>query len=822
MYGFFSSVLAHLCLGFFWVLWVIVLYAWFFSVFGHFYQPPRFNPWSGYVDLDLTAKPYHDWNERVAHECYSRLPEAPLYDSEGWVSDVVNIYSLISFSFGPILLEWLRERFPRVYSAILEADAESISRFGRGSAIAQPYAHIIMPLAIRRYRELSIGWGVRFFEKTFDRTPEGFWLPEAAVDYETLEILVDHGIRFIILAPHQIRAIRVGDSWVSVDRADPRYIYRVILPSGRSIDAVVYHEKLSRGVAFGDLITDGERLARAIREEFNTLSQNPQLVSIAVDGETFGHHRREGVRELAKTLKVLEAEGEVEITNLASHIARNPPALRARIAENTSWSCPHGIERWRRACGCAAEIRPEWRQDWREPLRRAIDMLSSETLKIYDELGREIMPRYWDAAMDYINIVIDRSPQAVADYIEKHISKEPGDHVRAFKLLEALRNTLLAQSSDAWFFEDLARPEPTQILRHSARAIEILEDLGAKGLEERFREILMRALGNTGARGDMIYDSVKRHRIDLWSAGAIYIARSAMTGLGDDAEVYSYRITRSRRERLEIPRGLLEAGIINVESRLTLERETLYYAIITLDGWEFYAGVAPLERPEDYVDLLDLLRSRLSPGSALAVVDAINERFGGGVYTLPDLPIDDQIDIASHMLRAIRRSLRESLQQLSSLGASIASFYREHGLEVPAYFLEILSAYYLLSIEDELSSEKPDLKRIELMIASARSLDLHDVERLKGILRSGALRMLDRAIEKPEEPEALSLAMDIIKILSDLGYSLDSDEAIRSIVASIRKKHYSRFREEAERGDEKAREWVRLFTSLAKILRVRL
>lgn len=796
--------------------------AWYFSVFGHFYQPPRFNPWSGYVDLDITASPYHDWNERIALECYSRLSEAPLYDSEGWVSDVVNIYSLISFSFGPILLGWLKERFPRVYSAILEADSVSISRFGRGSAIAQPYAHIIMPLAIRRYRELSIGWGVRFFEKTFGRSPEGFWLPEAAVDHETLEILVDHGIRFIILAPHQIRAIRVRDSWINVDRADPRYVYRIILPSGRSIDAVVYHEELSRGVAFGDLITDGEKLARAVREEYNTISQNPQLVSIAVDGETFGHHRREGVRELARALRILEAEGDVEITNLASHIARNPPALRARIAENTSWSCPHGIERWRRACGCASEIKPGWGQDWREPLRRAIDMLSSETLKIYDDLGRVIMPRHWDAAMDYIDIIIDRSPQAVADYIEKHISKEPGDHVRAFKLLEALRNALLAQSSDAWFFEDLARPEPAQVLRHSARAIEILEDLGARELEKRFREILASAVGNTGVRGDMLYDNARRQRIDLRGAGAIYIARSALTGLGDDAEIYSYRITRSRREWVEIPRGLLEVGIIDVESRLTLERETLYYAIITLDGWEFYAGVAPLERPEDYMDLLDLLRSRLSPGSALAVVEAINEKFGGSVYTFPDLPIDDQIDIASHMLRIMRRSLRESLQQLSSLGASIASFYREHGLGVPAYFLEILSAYYLLSIEDELSSEKPDLKRIELMIASARSLDLHDVERLKGILRSGALRMLDRAIEKPGDPEALAIVVGVINILSDLGYPLDSDEEIRSRVASIRKKHYSKLREEAERGDERAWEWVRLFTSLAKILRVRL
>lgn len=800
---------------------MIVLGNWFFSVFGHFYQPPRFNPWTEYVDLDFTARPYHDWNERVALECYSRLPEAPLYDPEGWVSDVVNIYSLISFSFGPILLGWLRERFPRVYSAILEADAESISRFGRGSAIAQPYAHIIMPLAIRRYRELSIGWGVRYFEKTFGRSPEGFWLPEAAVDQETLEILVDHGIRFVILAPHQIREIMVGDSWSNVDRADPRHIYRIILPSGRSIDAVVYHEKLSKGVAFGDLITDGEKLAKAIRGEFSTESQNPQLVSIAVDGETFGHHRREGVRELAKALKILEAGGDVEITNLASYIARNPPVLMARIAENTSWSCPHGIERWRSACGCASEIKPGWRQDWREPLRRAIDMLSSETLKIYDELGREVMPRYWDAAMDYINIIIDRSPQAIADYIEKHISKEHKDYVRAFKLLEALRNTLLAQSSDAWFFEDLGRPEPTQILRHSARAIEILEDLGAKDLEKRFKEILARAVGNTGVRGDILYDNAKRQRTDLRGTGAIYVARSAITGLGDYAEIYSYKITRSRRDRIEILRGLLETGIIDVESRLTLERETLYYAIITLDGWEFYAGVAPLEKPEDYMDLLDLLRSRFSLGSVLAVLDAINERFGVSIYTLPDLPVDDQINIVSHTLRTIRKSLRGSLQQLSSLGALITSFYREHGLEVPAYILEILSAYYLLSIEDELLSEKPDLRRVELMIASARSLGLHDVERLKGLLRSGALRMLDRAIENPGDLEALALAMGVINILSDLGYPLHSDEEIRSRAASIKKKHYSRFREEAGRGDEKALEWMRLFSSLARILMVR-
>ncbi len=795
---------------------------WFVVFFGHFYQPPRFNPWIEFVDFDPSAKPFHDWNERVAFECYSRLSNAPLYDEDGWVVDVVNVYSRISFSFGPILLEWLKARLPRVYNAVVEADRESLSREGFGNAIAQPYAHVVMPLTDRRYRELAVNWGVRFFEKTFDRYPEGFWLPEAAVDSETLELLVDYGVKYVVLGPHQIEAIRVGDRWVKVDRVDPRVAYKLVLPSGRSIAAVVYDDVLSMGVSFGNLLEDGRVLASRIIESFNELLQGPQLVSIASDGEVYGHHRRRGVEELVRALGILDSTGYVRVTNYSKFLSLSPPRVKARVAERTSWSCPHGVERWRANCGCGSNVRPGWTQEWRAPLRKAIDTLSLGVLRALELMGAELYKNPWAAALDYIDVLYERSLEKTASFIEKHLLK-PGDPnavVAALKLLEALRNALLAQSSDAWFHEDLERPEPIQALRHTARALELLEDVGFKGYVEEVVGALREARGNTGVRGDELLERALKSKVDQAIVVAVYALRSLRGTVGDEGLVYSYKVSRSRRDRMELGPVVVDMGVVNILSTVTLEQSTMYYVLLHLGGWDFYVGVDYLEKPEDYIRVNTMFRSNLGLTPASKLVDMLGELFKGRVYTVAELPLDDQVDLALWVLEGFKSSLKDHLEKLSPTILPLYYTFKTLGVKPPEYLASALTALLSLKVEESLG--KQDVLGLRELIRMAEGLGTPLGPWVRELVALKLIELLDRLEVDPTNTRVLEGALDLALTLDGmgaLGGRLVEEARIR--VALARKRYYTDMRRAAEAGDEVSWGWVKLFTSLAKLLRVR-
>jgi len=798
------------------------LVEWFVVFFGHFYQPPRFNPWIEFVDYDISASPFHDWNERVAIECYSRLSNAPLYSEDGRVLDVVNIYSRISFSFGPLLLEWLRSRFPRVYDAVVEADKESLSREGFGNAIAQPYSHIIMPLADRRYKELAVNWGVKFFERTFERYPEGFWLPEAAVDYETLEVLADYGIKYVVLAPHQIEAIRVGGRWVKVGRADPRISYRIVLPSGRSIAAVVYDDILSREVSFGNLLDDGRALASRITESFNELLQEPQLVSIASDGEVYGHHRKRGVEELSRALSILDSIDHIRVTNYSKFLAVAPPRVKARVAERTSWSCPHGVERWRANCGCGSEIRPGWSQEWRAPLRRAVDLLSSEVLRVLESRGAKLFKDPWAAALEYIEVLYGRELGGIALFMEKHLLEKgsPGAVVEALKVLEALRNALLAQSSDAWFFEDLYRFEPLQALKHIARSLELLEDLGIRGYEATIREVLRSAQSNRGIRGDELVDEIARSKVDPAKIVAIYAVKSLRGSVGDEGDVYSYTVSRSRRDRLKFGSTQIDMGVVNVLSKVTLEQNTLYYVLIHLGGWNFYVGVGYLERPEDYIRVSDLFKSKVALIPQPALVELLNEQFKGNVYTLSELPLDDQVDVALWVLEDLKSSLKGYLEGLLSTLVPLQRLLKATNARIPGYLTSAIST--LLAIRLEESLREPSLEDLRELMKLAEDLGVPVDPYVEELLSLKLLELLERVEVDPLNVRILEGALSLAVLLDEMG-ALEGRlvEEARVKVALLRNRYYSGIRSAADAGDEVSWVWIKLFTSLSRTLRVR-
>src|SRR5947209_640447 len=410
----------------------------FICIHGHFYQPPRENPWLEAVETQDSAAPYHDWNERITAECYGPNTSSRILDARERIVKIVNNYATISFNFGPTLLSWLEQAQPETYAAILDADRLSKERFGRhGSAIAQAYNHMILPLANARDQRTQVRWGIRDFEKRFKRKPEAMWLPETAVDIDSLEALAAEGIAFTILEPQQARRWRaIGeDDWTEQKGAiDPTMPYRCNLPSGRFIDLFFYDGPISRAVAFERLLARGENLAHRLLGAFGQGRTHPQLVNIATDGETYGHHHRHGDMALAYALDYINEQKLSRVANYGQFLADVPPTHEVEIVEQTAWSCSHGLGRWERDCGCSTSGEG-WNQQWRTPLRNALDWLRDECIAIFESRGAALLRDPWDARDDYIDVVLDRSDDNLDRFLAKHSSTE-NSTVTILELLE--------------------------------------------------------------------------------------------------------------------------------------------------------------------------------------------------------------------------------------------------------------------------------------------------------------------------------------------------------------------------------------------------
>jgi hypothetical protein len=456
---------------------------------GHFYQPPRENPWLDFVETEATAAPFHDWNQRVERECYRAVVAARVPDGAGKIARILNTLERMSFDFGPTLLEWMEAEAPETYHAVLRADAASRRRTGDpGNAIAAPYHHVILPLSSRRDKVTEVRWGIADFRRRFGRQPLGMWLPETAVDDETLDVLAAHGIAFTILAPHQ------------VTRAPARGLpgrYRT--GSGREIALFVYDGPLSHDVAFGPLIDDAYAWARRLLEAGGTAA--PALASLATDGETFGHHHRFGEMALARLLELLQQRADVTVTNFAAFLAAHPPVDRVELVENSSWSCPHGVERWRADCGCRVAPEKGWHQRWRAPLREAVEWLAAELHRTFELEGGALFKDPW-AARDAYGAARSESG-AIAELVSAHARRSlaADEVVRARELLELEHDALALLTSCAWFFDDVGGLEPLQALRYGAHAIELAGPMAPR-LESGFAQRLAGAVSNDPAVGD--------------------------------------------------------------------------------------------------------------------------------------------------------------------------------------------------------------------------------------------------------------------------------------------------------------------------------
>jgi alpha-amylase/alpha-mannosidase (GH57 family) len=752
-------------------------------IHGNFYQPPRENPWLEAVELQDSAYPYHDWNERITAECYAPNSAARILNTEERIIRIVNNYEKISFNFGPTLLSWMETRSPRVYRAILQADQVSKERFsGHGSAIAQAYHHIIMPLANQRDKHTQVEWGIRDFEHRFGRFPEGMWLPETAVDIETLEILAELGIKFTILAPRQAhKEGKIGGrSWkdVSGDRIDPSMPYRLNLPSGRNISLFFYDGPISRAVAFEDLLANGEGFAKRLMAGFaEDLRPWPELVHIATDGETYGHHHRFGEMALASALNYIESNQLAQLTNYGEYLERHPPIHRVEILENSSWSCIHGIERWRSNCGCNSGGRPAWNQEWRTPLREALDWLRDTLAPKYEQSAQELLRDAWAARNGYIDVILDRSNGSIERFLKKHALREleRNERVLALKLLELQRHALLMYTSCGWFFDELSGIETVQVLHYAGRAIELAQQVFGDQLEASFLQRLVKAKSNLQEYGDgaRIYETlVKPSRVDLLKVGSHYAVSEMFEAYDEHAELYGYAVDRKAHSCHQSGDAKLVLGKAVITSTITQESATLDFGVVHFGGHHVVAGIQADSSAQGDRARFDELLEAFSHNEA-EIRSSLRQIFGD-VHSLQALFKDEQRKVLSVLSNSVLAEVEAAHRQIYERHAELMRFLTSSGMPLPKSLRASAESTLNSFLRDALAADELEPDRVHSKLEEAKTLEIAlDTATLEFALRKRIEKMAEAVGANLADVRSIQQLQKVVALARSLPFTVD-------------------------------------------------
>ncbi len=755
----------------------------YLCVHGHFYQPPRENPWLDIVETQDSAAPYHDWNERITAECYATNGCSRILNQAGEIVRIVNNYARMSFNFGPTLLSWMEERAPLAYRSILAADLESRAQFsGHGSALAQVYNHIIMPLASERDKRTQIVWGIADFEARFGRKPEGMWLAETAVDTPTLELLAEHGILFTILAPNQCRAVRpLGESdWRGTEDAsvDTRQPYLVRLASGRTISIFFYDGPRSRAIAFDRLLDSGEGFARRLTSGFAD-HPSAQLVHVATDGESYGHHHRHGEMALSYALAYVEEHQLARLTNYGEYLELFPPRWEARIAEQTSWSCAHGVERWRSDCGCNGG-KAGWNQRWRAPLREALDQLRDALLPLVAEAGGPLFLDVDRARNAYLAVILDRTQ--LEPFLAAHTAHplRPEERRVALKLMELERHEQLMYTSCGWFFDDIAGLETVQIIAYAARALQLAGELfGARGaeLEAAFLDRLARAESNVAEEGNgaAIYRKHGRGlQVGLEQVAAHYAISSIFSNYAEQAELFAYSVKKLSGELINSGRGRLLSGEAEVASRFTEDCERVVYAVLHFGDLNIAAVVKRQDAIESAAHARFLVRVReaIASGDLPAVIRLFDSCFGSQDYSIRSLFADEQRRVVQLLLAETLNEVEESLLRLYEDHAALLHFLSQTEVPRPPA-LDVAASFAInVKVRRALEAEPLDLAKVHAALALAKAdhitLDVANLNFVVDQRMTAAMRALRAA---PRIPGVLEQAVAVATAVSALPFA---------------------------------------------------
>jgi alpha-amylase/alpha-mannosidase (GH57 family) len=803
-------------------------------VHGHFYQPPRENPWLEAIEEQPSAFPYHDWNERITDECYRRNAHARVLDEQGWIERIVNNYARISFDFGPTLLSWLAEHASDVYLALLEADRESRRRFGgHGSALAQAHGHTILPLGSARDLRTQVIWGLRDFEHRFGRSAEGMWLPETAADTATLEALAERGVRFTVLAPRQaarVRPLGAPDAaWETLADAsiDPSRAYAVRLPSGRSLAVFFYDGPISQAVAFERLLDSGPALVDRLIGGFDERRDWPQLVHIATDGESYGHHHRHGEMALAAALDAIEARDDVDLINYAAFLELHPPTHQVEIVQRSSWSCAHGVGRWSSDCTCCSGAHPGWNQSWRGPLRDALDWLRDQAAPRFEQAAGELLRDPWGARDVYVEVVLDRGVERRERFLAEHALRplERQEQTRVLELLELQRHAMLMYTSCGWFFDDVSGIESVQVLRYAARVMQLARDLFGEDLEPGFRERLRPARSNVEERGSAadIYDRMARSAVvDLVGVGAHYAVSSVFEAYAERSTIYCYEVELEDSHRLEAGRARLHVGLARMVSRITLRQARVSFAVMHLGDLVLSAAVRPFESDQGYQELVRSARARFRRGDFTDLMRLIDRVAGDSSYSLASLFRDQQRRVIDRVLLATLGRLENTYERLYDSHAPLLRYLGS--LAIPAPGAVLLPAQFVVNarLARALATDPLDVAAMRRHLEEAREQALVLDHATLRLAAERAIERLARAVaDRPRHSELIELAIGALEILQQLPFDLDLGELQNAVYEHVRP-WWAPTMEEAARGDGQARRWIESVGRLRDVVRVRM
>lgn len=676
------------------------------TVHGHFYQPPRENPYLDAIERQAGASPFHDWNERIHHECYRPNAFARILNDRGEIVGIANNYEYLSFNIGPTLMSWLERYDIEVYQRILEADRKSCDRLnGHGNAIAQAYNHIILPLANERDKYTQIRWGIADFRSRFGRDPEGLWLAETAVDYPTLEALIAEGIKFIILAPSQAERCRKmptadqpDPEWHQVGggQIDPTRPYRCHVNDTEFIDIFFYDGPISRDMGFSDVLYNSNHFAGRVGQAVRGDHRPAQLISVATDGETFGHHKGGTEKTLAYAFISEFARHGWTVTNFAHYLSIHPPTWEVVLKPVTAWSCSHGVNRWQDDCGCGGG--GLWHQQWRRPLRDALNWLRDQLIPVFETEGQKLFKDPWLARDEYIEVMRDRSSETVSRFLARHSTHKlnADEQVDALRLLEMQRHALFMYTSCGWFFEEISRPEGVQILRYAARAIELAGDVSGIQLEKAFMHRLVKAPSNVEffTNGANVYRQlVQTAQINLKQVTAHYAISSLFHSYPSETQIYCYKAKQLDYQLQRMGSITLAVGQLQLISDITRESVNFVFAVMHLGGWDFHCCIQPFNGRRAYTKLKEKLFESLQQASVSHAILAMVKIFGDEAFSLQNL-------FAEERHRIMQLLTQETLTRVDQLYTQV---YRDNYGVLMAFHRDELPAPQELQVAAEIA-----------------------------------------------------------------------------------------------------------------------
>lgn len=795
----------------------------FVCVHGHFYQPPRENPWLEAVEIQDSASPYHDWNERITAECYASNSASRILDGEQRVMDIASNYAKMSFNFGPTVLSWMEQAAPEIYRAILDADRQSMEwRSGHGAAIAQVYNHMIMPLANSRDKRTQIIWGIKDFEKRFERFPEGMWLAETAVDLETLDILAEQGIKYTILAPHQAARFRkLGEEEWTEEEIDPSRAYLCQLASTRSITIFFYDGPISQAVAFENLLSSGEGLADRLLGGMSDDRDWPQLLHIATDGETYGHHQKFGDMALAAAFNQIESNNLARITNYGEYLALFPPTYEAQIQENTSWSCVHGIERWNGDCGCNSGGYPGWNQQWRAPLRAALDFLRDRLASGFSQKGGQFFKDPWQARDAYIEVILNREMEQSENFLAQHASRElnTADKITALNLLEMQRHAMLMYTSCGWFFDELSGIETVQVIDYASRALQLSAGIVEEGVEKAFLDRLKNAKSNVPENQDgaWIYEHfVLPTRLDLVKVGAHYAFSSIYEEYEDHSQIYCYAIAQEDFTKISAEEATVVMGRIHVASEITEETKCLNFCAVRLGSHDFKGGVGTNCDAEAYAAMKEEMISVFDKGLYTELVSLMDKHFGTHSYSLANLFRDEQRKILNLIIDKNLEEIVASYQGMFEHNRTLMEFVQETGMPAPRLLVIAAQPALNAALKSALTQDEIDVDAVQRIISHIKkwqvAIDSPDTEYF---MRRHAEALTRAFVNDPSDLKLMARIQKFMDLKNEVPITIVLWQ-VQNDYYALAKTIYREYLAKAKNGEEGAAVWLDAFRKLGE------